>query len=210
MTPTPSSSDLTPRALLGRFLVQALREPPTAAWLAGLLPLLAELPLPAHNPDLVEGARLLQDWGLSVEGTPLAEVAAHLDSEYLRLFEGPGTVAAPPWESIYRSEDQILFGPTTLQVRAFYHRWGVSVEHLGSTPDDHIALELEFLLLLEERATQDDEAWAARDRFLKEHLLQWLSPFTSLVEDEAESLYFRGIARLLRGFVGAAVERPAR
>ena len=42
---------------------------------------------------------------------------AELRDEYTRLFVGPDKLVAPPWESVYRGEDAMLFQEVTLEVR---------------------------------------------------------------------------------------------
>ncbi len=186
---------------MGRFLALALHQPPGVDWLTQMLPLLCDLPMEPANPDMNRGADLLQRFAHEAGGLPLAGVAEQLRDDFNRLFVGPASLAAPPWESVYRSRERTLFGPTTLQVREFYRRWGVALRTAHHEPDDHIVYELEFLLLLTERAASDPGAGEARQRFLSEHLLKWVQPFASLMEDEAESLFYQGIARLLSGYV---------
>lgn len=124
-----------------------------------------------------------------------------LRTDFADLFVGPGTLRAAPWESVYRYEDRALFGPCTLEVRVAYQRWGIGVSNPAREPDDHIALELQFLLFLSERAVTEPKAAAERVAFLREHLLRWIRPFAGLMEDGAESVFDQGIAKLLLGYV---------
>lgn len=191
------------RLLVGRFLTLAFLRPPEAQELEQLLPLLAELPMETQHPAVGRGAEKLAAYGrwVAEQGIALDEATRLLRQDYAALFEGPGPLVAPPWESVYRTEERTLFGPTTLQVREAYRRWGLQPERSGSEPEDHIALELTFLTFLAEQAHAKPEAAAERERFLREHLLKWAEPFTEAMEQGAETLLYQGVAALLLGYL---------
>ena len=189
--------------LVGRFLALVLRQAPVAEQLEQLLPLLGELPVELSNPELKQAAVLLADYAREAAGRDLVAEAEALRQDFIALFEGPGAMGAPPWESVYRTEEQVLFGPTTFQVRQAYQRWGLGLANPGREPEDHIALELEFLLFLNDRMAAESAAAADRDRFLREHLLVWVPPFASLVKDGAVTQFYQGVAKLLLGYLRA-------
>lgn len=191
------------RLLVGRFLTLAFLRPPGAPELEQLLPLLAELPMETQHPAVRRGVEKLAAYGrwVSEQSIAMDEAAHLLRRDYATLFEGPGPLVAPPWESVYRTEERTLFGPTTLQVRDAYRRWGLQPERSGSEPEDHIALELTFLTFLAEQAEGRTEAAAEREHFLKEHLLKWVGPFTEAMEQGAETLFYQGVAALLLGYL---------
>lgn len=205
--PVPSDDQLAGQLLVGRFLALVLQQAPSVEQLAQMLPLLAELPMEAANPEMTRGAALLAEYAHEASGPDrdLQAEAAALQQDFIALFEGPGAMSAPPWESIYRTEEQLLFGPTTFQVRLAYQRWGLGLAQPGREPDDRVSLELEFLLFLTERAAADPAAAAERERFLRTHLLRWIPPFTSLLEDGANTLFYQGVAKLLLGYVKACL-----
>ena len=45
--------------------------------------------------------------------------------EYTRLFIGPMSLVAPPWESVYGQKDAMLFQESTLEVRNTYRQYGL-------------------------------------------------------------------------------------
>lgn len=71
-----------------------------------------------------------------------------------------GKVLAPPWGSVYMSEERLVFQKETLEVRNWYREFGLAAENLYREPDDHIALELGFLAHL---AKLEYEALKAKD-----------------------------------------------
>ena len=67
----------------------------------------------------------------------------HLDHTY--LFSMTGQSRTTPYESVYRTDDATMFGPTTLQVREAYRAYGLMFERCANEPDDHVGLELAFV-----------------------------------------------------------------
>jgi putative dimethyl sulfoxide reductase chaperone len=138
------------------------------------------------------------------------------NKDFDALFIGPGKLLAPPWESVFRSHEHIIFDKQTLQVRQYYARFGLQVPNLHREPDDHIGLELLFLSHLcgltvsaLEESRQDDVAMilqAQRD-FLRDHVLQWAVQFARKVIANARTDYYRGLAHLLVGTLQTAAEQ---
>lgn len=131
-----------------------------------------------------------------------AEVAA----DHLRLFGGAMPALAPPHESVYRSEDHLLFGEVTMQVREAYARHDLAAPAGGRPTDDHAGLELAFvahlcLLVLDalDRGDHESAQAIATDlrAFWSEHLLTWLPAFAGLVTKNADTTLYRGVGLLL-------------
>lgn len=145
----------------------------------------------------------LQQGALSLE-----TAVAQLRDEYNRLFVGPGHLEAPPWESVYRSVDHLVFGEETLEVRKAFETFGLVTKKLNQEPDDHIALELEFMerlcgMALEAGDKGEDPGYylQAQKRFLEEHLLEWAPAWAEDVYQAAESNFFKGLALSTRAFL---------
>jgi TorA maturation chaperone TorD len=160
-----------------------------------------------RSPELLSTWPLAGGEGASEALGALQQSAAKGESEediradYQQLFIGPDALPAPPWESVYRSREQIVFGETTGQVRQAYARYGLQVPRLHHEPDDHISLELEFLAMLLARANraegQDRAALLEdHDRFLAQHLQQWAPQFFDAVCRAASTDFYRGVGML--------------
>jgi TorA maturation chaperone TorD len=192
--------------LLGQLLVEmidadtlrALRDEET----------FAEIPFAAAQTDVQQGLALIQAW---LQSDEISNLVAALESDYTHLFVGVGDVLAPPWESVYFSQARLLFREQTIQVRYWYLRYGLAAEKLNQEPDDHIALELNFVAQLAQRATTavsagDDPTAAqlieAQGRFLEEHLLRWAPFWTEDVIEHARTDFYHGLALLVRGALG--------
>ena len=200
-----------PQAVAYRFLGRCFHAPPGAAWLATLAAgrLFDAWPLPSDEADTAAGLALLAAY---CERWDPAQLGA-LTWDFNRLFVGPGEMLAPPWESVHRSKTKLTFQESTLQVRGLYEAFGVQAPALHREPDDHLALELDFLATLSERAVEaagaDDgeqlrQCWRAQRDFLQDHLLAWAPGCLALVEAHAKTDYYRGAARLARGSLAAS------
>lgn len=133
-----------------------------------------------------------------------------LRSEYQRLFVGPDALPAPPWESVYRSEEHVILDEHTLAVREFYRAWGLEPQKLNQEPDDHVGLELEFMALLTERtsaALAESNTDAAKElieaqvRFLEEHVLCWIEPFCTRLAQGTDNGLYKGLALFTPDYV---------
>lgn len=154
-----------------------------------------------------EGARLL------VAGA--GEDPVSLARDHQRLFIGPGALLAPPYESVYRSREGLLFEEQTLQVRDAYRTFGLVAPALNREPDDHIGLELHFLAQVCLRSLDaldagDDDAFdatlAAHQAFLGDHLLVWGPTCLEKITEHARTQYYRGVAMLTAGLLDQARE----
>jgi putative dimethyl sulfoxide reductase chaperone len=189
--------------LLGKLLYNY----PERAWIQSLADeeLFAESPFGSEQPDITAGLTLLQGWTRTSRGGMTDEAFDDLRADYTRLFIGPNSVLAPPWESVHLSVDQLLFQEQTLQVRAWYQRFGLEAPNLHAEPDDHVGLELSFAGQLaklaserEDRAASEQLLGAQRD-FLSQHVLKWVPAWCGQVESQARTEFYRGIALLTRG-----------
>lgn len=137
-------------------------------------------------------------------------LVSELRDTYTRLFVGPLELKAPPWESVYRDGQRLLFTETTLAVREAYRSEGFLPAQYPQVPDDHISLELDFMHQLcirsiEARETEDEAEYerlfkTQRD-FLAEHLLQWAPRYTADLAAVAGDSLYAAIAFLLAAFL---------
>lgn len=85
-------------------------------------------------------------------------------------------------------------------------------------PEDHIAIELEFMAYLCRKASEsfqtEDMAISLeylrkQKDFLEKHLLVWVPSFCKDLEQAAESGFYKGIAQLTAEFINAEQETIA-
>lgn len=164
----------------------------------------ASLKLPDPVPAL---RRLAQAYG--PESFPAGDseqwrpLYLELHQDHLALFSGPTPLAAP-WESIWRERDKLLFGEQTEKVCQQYLEWGLGIEDFGHAPEDHLGLELSFLLYLlqiEERepSRRSESGQTPQETlraFLDEHLLSWAGPCLQKAAAEARSVFYQEMPAL--------------
>nr|WP_239094048.1 molecular chaperone TorD family protein [Bacillus sp. B15-48] len=128
----------------------------------------------------------------------------------MQLFVGPGVIPAPPWESVYRSRERLLFGEQTLKLREKLRSFDLHFEGDGHEPEDHIATELEFMGYLIQTTinaiiSQDEEQFlkAIQTQFslLEEHLLKWVPPFVEDILSSTPSSLYKGSALFLQDLI---------
>ena len=112
--------------------------------------------------------------------------------EYRRLFVGPAPKPAPPWGSVYTDRECVVFGESTLALRAWMRAQGIARLVDDKTPEDHIGLMLVLM------------AWIARnqpadlDDYLRLLLLPWSSHFLDELAEAAKQPFYEGLARLAK------------
>lgn len=119
--------------------------------------------------------------------------------DYTRLFVNSfPTAKAHPFAGWYRNEG-IVFGSEERRVRRFYARYGVELQDDQALPADHILVELEFTarLLEEYQRTGDERYYQALVQMIEQHLQIWIWDFLHTMETEAQSNYYRTMARVL-------------
>lgn len=168
--------------------------------------LLADWPL-ADDPDCARGVGLLR------QSAEAAEDEALVRRDYNRLFYGPGPMLAPPYESVHRSDEHLVFELETMQVRAAYAEFDLAAPRLNKEPDDHLGLELGFLGTLCVRAMDaidaGDDAELFRvltgvQEFLDAHLLEWGPQCLTQAAEGATTFFYQGVAALGLGTLRCA------
>lgn len=146
----------------------------------------------AEEWPFVEEAVAADALGMMREG--LAAGADHDDLvwEYRRQFVGPGRFPAPPWGSVYTDRECVIFGESTLALRAWMRAHGIERTSDERTPEDHIGLMLAMLAFLAQ--TQPESV----DEYLCDHLLTWAPHYLDALEASTTHEFYRGLARLTR------------
>lgn len=141
----------------------------------------------------------------------LKHINVELKAEFARLFLGPKKLLAPPFESVYLSPRKRMMGEETMEVRQMYKEMGMEVSELGSIPDDHIGLELEFMYylcfktidLINNNGDIEDiiKTVEMQRNFILEHLVKWIPQFCKDIRDNSNLLFFIEIANFTEKFI---------
>ena len=192
--------------LLGKILYQV----PDADWLQSLADdeVFLEFPFACSQPDVVKGQQFLSAWNKKYQNGHVGECLEDIKIDHTRLLVGIGTTPVVPWESVYFSDDHLLFQERTLEVRGWYQQFGLEIINKYHEPEDHIGLELAFLshlanLTLTAYANQDETQvnrflLTQRD-FLQKHLIAWGPMWCDLLDQYARTDFYQGVALVLKG-----------
>jgi len=168
-----------------------------------------ELPGDPELDDIREGYCLWRGYLAKTTEQTLTDLAV----DYVRTFIGAGRSAkeaAYPYESIYTSPDRLLMQEARDEVLSLYRAEEISRVESFNEPEDHIALELEFMAVLCERAApslrEGDTGHALgylkkQTLFLTEHLLNWTPVFCADVVKFAREDLYRGLAMVTKGYL---------
>lgn len=157
--------------------------------------------------DFDQGGKLLYDFFKTENIEESLKVARE---DYFRLFVGPASLPAPPWESVYRGKEHALFDFPTFEVRQLFQHFGFEIEKKPNQhveAEDHIEFELEFMILLIEKTLREMNGETIRPlligqrNMIDEHLALWIPQFTKDIKNNANSTLFLGIAELLDAFI---------
>lgn len=199
---------LVAHALAYRFLGTAFYEAPTLELLHTLTgdALFDEWPLDSDTPAAQNGLVSLQQFSRNWQDDQFAA----LKQDFAQLFVGPNRLPAPPWESVYRSKDRLMFDAPTFQVRSLYHQFGMQSPAEALEPEDHFGIEMLFvahLCQLGLTALENDQldlldaALAGLATVFSEHISQWAMAFLEDVREHAQTPYYQGLANLAAGCI---------
>lgn len=164
-------------------------------WKNGIL---KKLPVSSSNPNFIKAASQLSESGLDVNfcGKMLRE-------DYIRLFKRPEMTLAPAYESLYRKSGLYNADNTHSSVSEFYESYGWESKYKGKINDDHLGIELLFLTkMIDKYIVLDDEACRGEmrkeiRRFIDYHILSWIPEWNKKVQDNSNTLSFKGIGTLI-------------
>ena len=116
--------------------------------------------------------------------------------EYTKLFVGPPSPAAAPWETMYRGKNVTVgFGQATFEMRELLREAGLEVRNANNQYEDHMGIELLYLSELCRREATGEGATESADiaAFIEQHPLAWIEPFLDRVSEAAPNGYFAGL-----------------
>lgn len=172
---------------------------------------LLEMRFPTNtgNSLVDEGYRMI----CSYLSTATEAVLTELAIDYVRAFIGSGNSgysAAYPYESVYTSPKRLLMQNARDEVLVLYRAAGMAKREDWSEGEDHLAVELEFVQVLGERALA---AYRAGDEegcrmcllqshsFLQDHVCAWYPMMARDLARFPRTDFYRGLGKLAEGFL---------
>jgi len=177
-----------------------------------LLSFLPSISNSAEIPDeMKQGLGIIQAFIRSTKDNPRKKLLEELGVDWTRLFRGlkPGYGPPPPYESVYASGSSEEGEQGIGAVLRTYREAGVDIGENTRERPDYIGIELDFMRFMTEK---EMEAWKKSDSteaikclriendFLTKHT-KWIPKFCDKVLTEAQTDFYRGIARLTKGFL---------
>ena len=172
------------------FIGNSLLKPMTQTQSVGLDPLFWRS-LPDFGEDSI-GEGIAERIGREC-GERAVEVVS---VEYTRLFVGPPSPAAPPWETMYRGSTNVGFGEATFEMRNCLHDLGLELSNENRQYEDHMGIELLYLSELCRCAVKGENCENQLRSFIAKHPLSWIDAFLDRIEGVFPEGYFSGLVRL--------------
>jgi anaerobic sulfite reductase subunit A len=163
----------------------------------------------------VDGIEVFLEFIGKLKGSDLERAAADLAAEYANLFLNAGNQPVFPYESVYTSPGELLMQKARDEVKLEYSQQGLGRSEKFNEPEDHLAIELEFMSILCQKTIKalriDDReqgiAYLQKQKeFLEQHLLVWCPRFCNDLVLASESDFYRGIAILTKSYLDTEQE----
>lgn len=122
--------------------------------------------------------------------------------EYTKLFIGPPSPSAAPWESTYLegANSRVGFGPAALQMRELLRKAGLELAGSNNQYADHIGIELLLASVLASRvADAGEETRELATEYVgycEKHPLSWIGRLQAAVQVAAPSGYYTNLLAL--------------
>ena len=164
-------------------------------------------------------ANVLNDLGYDITqhlAGELETVTESLREQYTQTFVGPGPHISL-YASIYCDNEGQLWGDSTVWVKRFIERTGLSFRDNWDSIPDHIAIELELMqrltdyeaqLRLQDSSDSSEnsekqlcQCLKVQEQFLSEHLCMWIPQFCKRVLENSTSLFYREMTELTKSVI---------
>lgn len=139
------------------------------------------------------------------------EYVENLEADYASLFLGIGRYPVHPYESVYLSEDRVIMGESRDDVLRMYFREGLQKVDSFKEPEDHIAVELEFMAFLcgqlqeaLSRGTKDtgQRLIEVQKDFFEKHLKSWVPEFCDdIVMHASQYDFYQAMANITKRYI---------
>ncbi len=162
----------------------------------------------AERPPQLEGE--LGRFVAELPSADLASVRTEAAAEFAALLLNMSADPVFPYESVYTSAERLLMQKARDEVLADYRSSGFERAGDLNVPEDHVAIEFEFMARLCRKeldaASAGDDAAAdtaheAQRAFARDHLLTWVPQLCDDLERRAKLGLYRGLAETTRQFL---------
>ena len=175
----------------------------------GLWSRLAEGP-EIRGTELAEGFKTLAEFAAKLNGSDLETARLELAVEYAGLFLGVRQVPPHPSESVYTGKGRLLMQKPRDDVMKIYRRMGLERSSEFNEPEDHIAVELQFMADLSGKSgealrtgdlVEAKNCLEVQRDFVSEHLIKWVPMLAKDILRGAQREFYKAIAKITEGYV---------
>jgi thiosulfate reductase/polysulfide reductase chain A len=131
-----------------------------------------------------------------LKGAPPEEIYNDLRYEYADLFLNAGKNPAFPYESCYTTREPLVMQAPVVEMRAALNKAGMKKHPDYKDLEDHIAVELEFMRHLAEKAAYKGGKQEEQFDFLRDHLMGWTVEFCAVLTNAAKTPFYHGLAQI--------------
>jgi len=144
------------------------------------------------------------------ENVGKSNLLIELAAEYASLFLNAGPSPVYLVESVYLGKHHLLYEEPYFEVLDAYKSLGFEKSPTFKEPEDHLAVELEFMAKLIDLTIQSLEEnnleyakgyLKLQKEFLDEHLIKWVPQLCQKLEEASSNRFYKGLAKLLQGFI---------
>ncbi len=190
------------------FLGNSLMEPPLKTGGFSVDPSFWE-DFPTFESAAVCGAtaslvEYLERLASNVEFDPVTDVSV----EFTRLFVGPPSPGAAPWETMYRGEGtRVGFGAATFEMRELMRGSGLQVSGDSNQYEDHMGIELLYLSVLCRKVADGEEiGFGQISDFIEAHPGAWIEKLSAQVAQSAPDGYYVRFLALCSALLAALLD----
>ncbi len=195
------------------FIGNSLLKPMSMTESIGLDPGFWEAFPDLGSDDVARAKADLVSWAVSQAEKDRDQAIEDVSVEYTRLFIGPPSPAAAPWETMYGetsdgSEITVGFGTPTFQMRELLRGIGLELSNENNQYEDHIGIELLYLSELcrsaaktEPGSPERNEAVSKIEGFISEHPAKWTDRLCSKVGETYPDGYIVRLLKLAKAFL---------
>ncbi len=127
------------------------------------------------------------------------EVAQRISAEFSKLFLGPPSPTAPPWETFYQGDDaHVGYGEPTFDMRHLLTRYGLVLDGPMRQYEDHMGVEL---LLLSELCLRNEVSNPEVLEYMDTHPYAWIDDLIGRIESHCSEGFYICLLRLSKGMM---------
>jgi len=182
-------------------------------WVLLLQPIIEKLAIQLDNNDFKKGSDRLRDFAKQTrlnyekDKTGFLQILA---AEYASLFLNVGLKPVHPVESVFLGKGHLLYEEPYFDIMRIYQLYGFKKTESFREPEDHIAVELEFMShlcnltvrSLEEEKNDYGAGYLENQvEFLRLHLKQWVPDFVEKIKWASSNDFYLALADILLGLV---------